>query len=324
MFLLFDTKNKNRTSQIGINVVFYMIGIERQRPTARKQPGVQAKEDQEAMDESLQELMQASWGKMTLEKLLYGLLLAVVCLVVVRLVLTLVRRLTARTSLDERIKKYILSGTKTLLYILTALIVAASLGIDVTSLIALVSVFGLAVSLAVQDVLSNVAGGLVLLFSKPFTLGDYVETVDGEGTVAEISLTHTKLDTFGGQRVMLPNSKLVAGKIVNYTSRGVRRVDHEISASYDDSAQAVRSACLKAVARTPGVLEDPPPAVVVTGYGESSISYHVRCWARTEDFWDVNNTSLEEIRRAFEEDGVTMTYNHLNVHIVDSDTRKEK
>lgn len=276
------------------------------------------------MDEPLKELMQVSWGKLTLERLLYALLLLVVCLIVIRLVMKLVRRLSARTGLDERVKKYIFSGTRALLYILTALMVAASLGIDVTSLIALVSVFGLAVSLAVQDVLSNVAGGLVLLFSKPFTLGDYVETADGEGTVEEISLTHTKLDTVGGQQVMLPNSKLVDGKIVNYTSRGVRRVDHAVTASYDDSAGAVRAACLKAVARTPGVLADPAPAVVVTDYGESAVVYHVRFWARTEDFWDANNTSLEEIRRAFEEDGVTMTYNHLNVHIVDQNLRKEK
>lgn len=276
------------------------------------------------MDEPLKELMQVSWGKLTLERLLYALLLLVVCLIVIRLVMKLVRRLSARTGLDERVKKYIFSGTRALLYILTALMVAASLGIDVTSLIALVSVFGLAVSLAVQDVLSNVAGGLVLLFSKPFTLGDYVETADGEGTVEEISLTHTKLDTVGGQQVMLPNSKLVDGKIVNYTSRGVRRVDHAVTASYDDSTGAVRAACLKAVARTPGVLADPAPAVVVTDYGESAVVYHVRFWARTEDFWDANNTSLEEIRRAFEEDGVTMTYNHLNVHIVDQNLRKEK
>ncbi len=276
------------------------------------------------MDEPLKELMQASWGKLTLERLLYALLLLVVCLIAIRLVMTLVRRLSARTSLDERVRKYIFSGIRTLLYILTALMVAASLGIDVTSLIALVSVFGLAVSLAVQDVLSNVAGGLVLLFSKPFTLGDYVETADGEGTVAEISLTHTKLDTFGGQQVMLPNSKLADGKIVNYTSRGVRRVDHAVTASYDDSTGAVRAACLKAVARTPGVLEDPAPAVVVTNYGESAVEYHVRFWARTEDFWDANSASLEEIRRAFEEDGVTMTYNHLNVHIVGKNQSKEK
>ena len=265
---------------------------------------------------ALDGLLQAGWGKLTVGRLLSALLLLLVCLAVVRLLLGMTRRLVGRAALDERIKRYILRGLRAFLYLLTSLVMAGSLNIDVSSLIALVGVFGLAVSLAVQDVLGNVAGGMVLLFSKPFTLGDYVSTADGEGEVAEITLTHTKLDTPAGQRVMLPNSKLTAGQIVNYTVRGVRRADHAVSASYDDAPEAVRRACLKALERTPGILPDPAPQVVLTAYGESSIEYHVRFWAKTEDYWDAHFRSLEEIHRAFAEDGVTMTYNHLNVHIL--------
>lgn len=265
---------------------------------------------------ALDGLLQAGWGKLTVGRLLSALLLLLVCLAVVRLLLGMTRRLVGRAALDERIKRYILRGVRAFLYLLTALVMAGSLNIDVSSLIALVGVFGLAVSLAVQDVLGNVAGGMVLLFSKPFTLGDYVSTADGEGEVAEITLTHTKLDTPAGQRVMLPNSKLTAGQIVNYTVRGVRRADHAVSASYDDAPEAVRSACLKALSRTPNILPDPAPQVVLTAYGESSIEYRVRFWAKTEDYWDAHFRSLEEIHRAFAEDGVTMTYNHLNVHIL--------
>lgn len=265
---------------------------------------------------ALDGLLQAGWGKLTVGRLLSALLLLLVCLAVVRLLLGMTRRLVGRAALDERIKRYILRGLRAFLYLLTSLVMAGSLNIDVSSLIALVGVFGLAVSLAVQDVLGNVAGGMVLLFSKPFTLGDYVSTADGEGEVAEITLTHTKLDTPAGQRVMLPNSKLTAGQIVNYTVRGVRRADHAVSASYDDAPEAVRSACLKALSRTPGILPDPAPQVVLTAYGESSIEYRVRFWAKTEDYWDAHFRSLEEIYRAFAEDGVTMTYNHLNVHIL--------
>ena len=265
---------------------------------------------------ALDGLLQAGWGKLTVERLLSALLLLLVCLAVVRLLLGMTRRLVGRAALDERIKRYILRGLRAFLYLLTSLVMAGSLNIDVSSLIALVGVFGLAVSLAVQDVLGNVAGGMVLLFSKPFTLGDYVSTAGGEGEVEEITLTHTKLDTPSGQRVMLPNSKLTAGQIVNYTVRGVRRADHAVSASYDDAPEAVRRACLKALERTPGILPDPAPQVVLTAYGESSIEYHVRFWAKTEDYWDAHFRSLEEIHRAFAEDGVTMTYNHLNVHIL--------
>lgn len=265
---------------------------------------------------ALEGLLQAGWGKLTVGRVLSALLLLLVCLTLARLLLGTARRLVERAALDERIKRYILRGLRAFLYLLTALVMAGSLDIDVSSLIALVGVFGLAVSLAVQDVLGNVAGGMVLLFSKPFTLGDYVSTADGEGEVAEITLTHTKLDTPAGQRVMLPNSKLMAGQIVNYTVRGVRRADHAVSASYDDAPEAVRRACLRALERTPGILPDPAPQVVLTAYGESSIEYRVRFWAKTEDYWDAHFRSLEEIHRAFAEDGVTMTYNHLNVHIL--------
>lgn len=272
---------------------------------------------------TLEEVMEKSWGQMTLEQLLTSLIILVACLVAVKLIMALARRLTGKSKMDDRVRRYILGGVKAMLYVVTILIVAQSLGIPVTSLIALVSVFGLAVSLAIQDVLSNVAGGMVILFSKPFSLGDYIETSDGEGDVVEISLTHTKLDTYGGQRVMLPNKAVVAGKIINYSARGIRRVDHTITASYDDSTEAVRSACLRAVSRTPHVRPDPAPAVVLTAYKDSAIEYHVRFWADIAYFWDAYNTSLEEIRRCFAEDGVTMTYNHLNVHILD-ETTKEK
>ena len=264
-----------------------------------------------------QEILRAGWGSMTVERAVSSLVLLAVCLAAVKGTTALVKRLLGRTSMDPRGQRLAVRGVRTLLYIVAALIVLGSLGIDVTSLIALVSVFSLAVSLAVQDTLSNVAGGMVLLFSKPFSLGDYVSTDDGEGEVSEITMTHTKLDTFSGQRVMLPNSKLVAGKIVNYTVRGVRRADLTVCASYDDSPEKVRAACLKAVARREDILPDPAPQVVLTAYGESAIEYHVRFWAKTGQFWDANNAVLEDLRRTFAEEGVTMTYNHLNVHLVD-------
>lgn len=259
--------------------------------------------------------LRAGWGTLTLEKILSSLALLLACLAVIRLMMALAGKLLGRTGMEERIRGYVLRGVRTLLYVLAALVFAGSLGIDVTSLIALVSVFGLAVSLAVQEILSNVAAGMELLLAKPFTLGDYVAVEDVEGEVAEMSLTHTKLDTFGGQRIMLPNSKLAAGKIVNYTVRGIRRADHALLVSYRCDPEAVKAACLEAVSRTPDVLPDPAPQAVLTSFGESAMEYHVRFWAKTDKFWDANFTSLEEIRRAFAARRIEMTYNHLNVHI---------
>ena len=265
--------------------------------------------------------MATSLGAMTLEVLLKGILTLLICVIVIRIVTKIVNRITTKVHWDIRVQKYLASGVRIVLYILAALIVADSFGIPVTSLIALVSVFGLAISLAVQDVLANVASGLVILFSHPFDLGDYVGTNDGEGTVAEISLTHVKLDTPDGQRIMLPTSTMVAGKIINYTTLGIRRANHAIGVSYDCSTDAVRASCLKAVSRVENVLDDPAPVVVINAYGESAIEYRVRFWTKTEHYWDAHFQSLEEIRRSFAEDGIVMTYNHLNVHIVENEKK---
>ena len=179
------------------------------------------------------------------------------------------------------------------------------------------SVLSLAVSLAVQNVLANVAGGLVLLVTKPFAVGDYVDTPCGAGTVKDLTLTYTYLDTPDGLRIAAPNSSISAGKITNYTALGTRRIEHAVSASYDAPVQTVRQALLDAVARTPGLLDKPAPEVYVNAYGESGIEYIVRAWARTADYWPAYYALLEGIKTAFDQRSVEMPYNHLNVHIVD-------
>lgn len=156
-----------------------------------------------------------------------------ICLVAVHLLGKLLRRLLARTKLDERIQKYLLAGVKLILYIVTVLIVAESLNIPMTSLVALLSVGSLGVTLAAEDILGNVAGGLVILSAHPFSIGDYVEVGGVAGTVHEISLNHTKLVTPDGHLVMLPNKELASSQMTNYTVLGRRRVVQRVAASYD-------------------------------------------------------------------------------------------
>ena len=134
----------------------------------------------------------------------------------------------------------------------------------------------------------------VLLVTKPFTVGDYIDTPSGEGTVREMSLTYTFLETMEGQRLAVPNSTLSSGKIINYSTLATRRLQHKITASYDDATADVRRACLTAVGRTANVLADPAPVVYVSSYGESSIEYIVRCWTKTEDYWPAYYQLLEE------------------------------
>ena len=139
----------------------------------------------------------------------------------------------------------------------------------------------------------------------------------------EMSLTYTFLETMEGQRLAVPNSTLSSGKIINYSTLATRRLQHKITASYDDATADVRRACLTAVGRTANVLADPAPVVYVSSYGESSIEYIVRCWTKTEDYWPAYYQLLEEIRNAFNEAGVEMCYNHLNVHIIEKKEETE-
>ena len=244
-----------------------------------------------------------------------------ICLVVVRLLGKLLGRLLARTKLDERIRKYVLAGAKLLLYIVTVLIVAESLHIPMTSLVALLSVGSLGVTLAAEDILGNVAGGLVILSSHPFSIGDYVEVSGVAGTVHEISLNHTKLVTPDGSLVMLPNKELASSQMTNYTVLGRRRVVQKVSASYDAPTDTVKAACMAAVAMTENVLEDPAPTVYLTAYKDSSIEYTVYCWATPENYWQVFMSVGENLRTTFAQAGVEMTYDHLNVHIVEDRTQ---
>lgn len=204
------------------------------------------------MDNALNEKLDLSalhLGIISVGALLGAVVTLVACILAVRIITVLLRRVLGKTTLEQRVSKYIVSTVRFVLWVVTVLIVAQQLGIPVTSLVALFSVISLAVSLAVQNVLANVAGGLVLLVTKPFTVGDYIDTPSGEGTVREMSLTYTFLETMEGQRLAVPNSTLSSGKIINYSTLATRRLQHKITASYDDATADVRRACLTAVGR---------------------------------------------------------------------------
>lgn len=269
------------------------------------------------MLDSVSSLLGAAGASLTLIKILSAAVTLLVCLIVIRLLMKLSQKLLNRSKLDGRVQKYLLSGIKLVLYIITVVIVAESLDINMTSLVALLSVGSLGVTLAAEDILGNVAGGLVILSSHPFTIGDFIEVGGTSGTVEEISLNHTKLMTPDGLLVMLPNKELSSSKVTNYTTLGRRRVAQKVTASYDAPTEAVKAACRTALARTEKLLEDPAPSVYLTNYGSSSIEYTIYCWAAAGDYWDVYFALGEHLRTAFTEAGVEMTYDHLNVHIVD-------
>ena len=267
---------------------------------------------------NLSSMLGATMGGYSLAKILSALVTLLVCLIAVRLIMKITTRLVNRMQkVNDRLQKLILTAVKTLLYVLTVIITAEALGFNTSSLTALLSVLTLGVTLAAEDILGNVAGGLVILSSHPFNIGDEIEVAGTSGVVREITLNHTKIEAVNGQVIMQPNKELSSSRIVNYTAMGRRRVVRTVTASYDAPTEVVKAACLEAVAATPNVLTEPAPSVYLTDYGSSAIEYSVRCWAETKDYWDVYYALNENLRTAFAAHGVEMTYNHLNVHVLE-------
>lgn len=267
--------------------------------------------------ENLSELLSLSLGGYSLSRILSALLTLLICLGIVRLVMKLLTRLISRAEkITERLQRLILTGVKALLYLLTAIITAEALGVNTTSLTAIMSVLTLGITLAAEDILGNVAGGLVILSSRPFSLGDVIEVGGTTGTVREISLNHTRLETADGQIVLQPNRELSSSRITNYTVLGRRRIAHSVNASYDTPTETVKAACMDAVRSIPGVLADPAPVVYLIHYGTSSIEYSVRCWTATDDYWDAYYALNEALRTSFAKHGAAMTFDHLNVHLI--------
>ena len=258
--------------------------------------------------------IKSALSAVTLANILPTVLVLLVGGLVVKAILKLAKKSLSKSRLENAATSLILSLLKVVLYGLLGMMAASKLGIDVTGVVALASVASLALSLALQDSLSNVIGGFLLLSNHPFRTGDYVEIAGQGGTVQTIDITYTKLTTGDNKTISIPNSAVVASQIVNYSTSGTRRVEVNVSASYDSPIADVKAALLEA-AKVDGVLGDPAPFAAVTGYGESAISYTLRVWANSDDYWNVFFTINENVKAEFDKAGVEMTYPHVNVHI---------
>ena len=254
----------------------------------------------------------------SISRVLAALITLLLCLIVIRIVMKLVQKVLSSSKLDVRAQKYILSGLKIVLYLLTVLILLGTLDVDMTSLVALLSVISLGITLAAEDILANMAGGLVILSAHPFHIGDFIEVSGTSGTVEEITLNYTKLITPDGLFVMLPNKSLADSQMTNYSRLGRRRITCKISASYDAPTERVMSACQMALDKTGNILASPAPEIYLSNFGESAIEYSIYCWTTSADFWQTQFALRQNVRTAFADCGVEMTYNHLNIHIVEN------
>ena len=258
-------------------------------------------------------------GSMALSTLISAVLTFITCFIVMQIILKTLERILGRANkIDGTLKGFIHSAVKIILWILTGIIVAGALGIPTTSLVALISIAGLALSLSVQNILSNLFSGLTLLVSKPFKSGDYVEVGGRNGIIKSVGLFYTQLNTLDNVSINIPNRDVTGTTVINYSREPLRRVDRVFSAAYESSTEDVKAAILEAISRDEKILQDPVPFVRLSEYKDSCIEYTVRVWCKCADYWDVFFNLNENVRDCFAAKGVEMTYNHMNVHILEN------
>ena len=255
-------------------------------------------------------------GMFTWDNLLSAAIALVVCILAIMIIMKILRKMFSRSKMEPSLAGFILKVIKIALEFAAVMIVAGSLGFDVTALLAVFSLLGLAISLSVQNLLGNLVSGVVLLMNKPIRDGDYIQAGGAEGVVKNIGLFYTELTTLDNKTVSVPNSELSAGQIVNFTREDNRRVDLVVGASYDCDTEDVKKALYDAIARTDKVLADPAAQVLVEEFGASVIKYTVRAWCKHEDYWDVHYGINDNVLAAFNDAGVKMSYEHVNVHMI--------
>lgn len=255
--------------------------------------------------------------KFPVEKAIMTVVLCAICLIAVKVILIIFDKLMKKATIDPLINKILRIFVKAFLLFSALIIVLSSLGISVSSLVATLSIVGVAFSLAIQDFLSNVFGGLQIIFNHPFKVGDYVETAGTAGSVCEVGLFYTKLSTPDKKLVQVPNSKIVTDSIVNYSNAPVRRVEFLVSTSYDNDVENVRSVLLELINSHPLVLKEEERAAVVhvKEFLASDILYTARAWVENSNYWTVYFDIMDSIKPTFEKNGVSFTYPHVNVHM---------
>lgn len=237
------------------------------------------------------------------------------CRVAAKIIMKFVDRLLERTKLEKGIITFTKSVLNIGLWFLTIIFVVDWLNINTAPLVALLSVVTLALSLSVQNILTDVFSGITILISRPFVVGDYVDIAGVAGTVKDITLMRTTLDTVDNRLIQIPNSDVSSAKITNYSTEPLRRVDMTFSASYDAPTQLVKQALLEAIQADPRIKTEPAPFVALNQYNENDIQYITRSWVENADYWGVYFDLNESVREVFAKYGIEFSYPHTVVHM---------
>ena len=248
-------------------------------------------------------------------KLLGGILILVIGFFLIHWTMKFLKRNDRFVKIEPTLKGFLQNLVKLLLYIIVILTAANVMGVPLTSFVTLLASAGVAISLATQGALSNFVGGMTILLLKPFRAGDYVKIGDTEGTVQSIGVFYTELATPDNKHISLPNSNLTNTAIVNFSREGTRRLDISFGVSYDADMDHVISTLKEAVQETNGILPDPAPIIKLTECGDSSLTFMLRVWCKSSDYWDVNWNLLENGKRALDRAGIEIPYPQVDVHM---------
>ncbi|MDO5520161.1 MAG: mechanosensitive ion channel family protein [bacterium] len=221
-----------------------------------------------------------------------------------------------RSTMDEGATGFICAMVKTVSYIVLAMIIANILGIDTTSIVAILGSAGLAVGLALKGTLANFAGGLLILFTKPFVVGDFIIAEGNEGTVTKIDIFYTHILTVDNQSIVLPNGDLSNMQLTNSTNEEKRRLDIMIPVSYDADIDHVRAVLQGICKSNELVLQTEPIDVFLYEFGDSAINISLRVWTETDSYWPLKWRLQEEIKKALDQAGISIPFNQLDVHII--------
>ena len=250
-------------------------------------------------------------------RLLLTIILFIVGSRLIKVVRKIVRRSMERTGADMGVIQFMDSLIKLLLYFLLIMFLADGIGVDTTSVMALVGSAGLTIGLAFQGSLSNFAGGVLILLIKPFKVGDYIIYTSGnlEGKVTKIEMFYTTLFTIDNKKVVIPNGTLSNSSLINVTAEDKRRIDITVGVSYTANLKLAKEVCLNLLAAQPAVLQDQNNMVVVDDLADSSVNLKICCWVSADDYWSTRWELIEKIKLAFDENGIEIPFNQLDVNL---------
>lgn len=258
----------------------------------------------EEFNEKLQEIM---------PNVLMLVSLIVIGMVAIRVFIRLLRNILVKTTIDHTAVTFIISLVRVSMYIILSITVLATIGVNVASLITAVGAAALTAGLALQDILKNLASGMIILMSKPFVAGDILEFEGLKGRVENIKIFFTTIHTLDNKIVTIPNSRLTGDNVVNCTMIDKRRVDLKYTISYDDDISKTKEVIYSLINSFDKILKDPEPAIHVGEHLESGIEIIVMVWAVPDDYFDVYYYMQENVKRVFDENGITIPYPHIVV-----------